>query len=102
MSPMPSSTVEIFEALMLICFSISWYWSIAKMLMLRIAVGKSVAFVALICAGYVAGIVSKLAEYDLTGELSPLIWLYIWNGIVVAVDLVLVVYFSRPRPVDVA
>ncbi|MGF1501220.1 MAG: hypothetical protein ACFBSD_05340 [Paracoccaceae bacterium] len=86
---------EYAEGAMLICFSISWYWSIAQMLRVRAAVGKSPVFVVLICTGYVFGIVSKILAAQATGELSPVVWLYAWNLIVTLVDLALVLYFRR-------
>ncbi len=86
---------EVFEATMLICFSISWYWSIARMLRVRAAVGKSPVFVVLICVGYVFGLASKLALAGETGELSWVFWLYAWNLVVTLVDLALVLHFSR-------
>ncbi|MGF1658008.1 MAG: hypothetical protein ACFCUS_01090 [Rubrimonas sp.] len=88
---------ELFEAAMLICFSISWYWSIARMLKVRTAVGKSAFFVVLICTGYVFGLSAKLLAWRATGELSPLIWLYGWNLMVTAFDLALVLHFTRVR-----
>lgn len=86
---------EICEVLMLICFSIGWYWSIARMLLVRAAVGKSASFVLLVCAGYTFGIAAKLAIWSDAGELSPLVWLYAWNLAVTATDLFLVLHFSR-------
>jgi hypothetical protein len=83
------------EAAMLICFSVSWYWSIAKMLRTRVAAGKSAFFVVLICSGYVFGVASKLALWRETGELSPLIYLYAWNLAVTLFDLFLVTRYSR-------
>ena len=89
------SLYEILEVGMLICFSIGWYWSIGRMLKVRAAVGKSPIFVVLVCTGYVCGILSKLALWRETGEISPLIWLYAWNFAVTAFDLLLVLHFSR-------
>ncbi len=86
---------ELFEAGMLICFSVSWYWSIAKMLRVRAAVGKSASFVAMICVGYLFGITAKLMIWWSGGALSPVLWLYCWNLVVTAFDLALVVYFSQ-------
>ncbi len=91
------STVEMLEAAMLISFSISWYWSIAKMLQTRIASGKSFVFVMMICAGYTMGITSKLVEWQATGVLSPLIYVYGWNFLVTAVDAALVIRFSQSK-----
>lgn len=89
--------VEYLEGLMLISFSVSWYWSIAKMLQTRVASGKSLVFVLLICFGYALGIGSKVVEWQLTGVMSLLIYVYAWNLLVTLFDAVLVVRFSRSR-----
>ena len=96
------STPEMLEAAMLIAFSISWYWSIAKMLRSRVAAGKSALFVALICAGYVAGVGSKTLAWAEGAPLSPLAWLYAWNLCVTLVDLALVMRFSKPAMAEAA
>ncbi len=83
------------EAAMLAAFSVSWYCSIWKMLTTKRASGKSLGFVLLIVAGYVCGILSKLALYSETGELSALIALYSWNLLVTAFDAFLVWYYHR-------
>ena len=83
------------EAFMLICFSAGWYWSIARMIRVRAAVGKSACFVVLVCAGYLSGILAKAMLWWETGDLSPLILLYAWNLCVTAFDLALVLYFTR-------
>ncbi len=89
---------EIAEATMLICFSISWYWSIARMLQVRAAVGKSPVFVVLICTGYIFGIAGKLWAWEATGVLSDLTYLYAWNLAVTMLDLVLVLHFRNREP----
>lgn len=86
---------EVLEAMMLIAFSISWYWSIARMVRMRTALGKSASFVVLICCGYIMGVMSKVLAYNDTGYLSPLVWLYAWNLMVTAFDLALVLYYAR-------
>lgn len=86
---------EVFEALMLLCFSCSWYFSIARMLCVRRASGKSAQFVVLICTGYVFGIAAKYFDWQATGALSPVVWLYAWNLLVTGFDLALVLHFSR-------
>lgn len=88
---------EVFEGIMLFAFSISWYWSIAKMLKVRAAAGKSPLFVVLIVSGYLFGIMSKVIIWQNTGEMSPLLYLYVWNLIVTFTDLLLVLHFSRQR-----
>jgi len=89
------SIVEYFEALMLLCFSISWYWSIAKMISSKVATGKSLQFVLMICVGYTFGIISKILLWQSSGDLSLLIWVYGWNFIVTSFDALLVIYYSR-------
>ncbi|MEO1776873.1 MAG: hypothetical protein AAFS07_18185 [Pseudomonadota bacterium] len=54
---------EYLEGVMLFCFSIGWYWSIAKMLRTRQAIGKSPCFVTLITIGYGLGALSKGAYW---------------------------------------
>ena len=51
---------ELFEALMVICFGLSWPMSILKSYQSRTAKGKSIFFIVLIECGYAFGIISKL------------------------------------------
>lgn len=57
---------QIFEAIMVICFGLSWPISIMKSVRSRTAKGKSILFMFLILIGYVFGIVSKIAMDKLT------------------------------------
>ncbi|WP_238547737.1 hypothetical protein [Meridianimarinicoccus roseus] len=93
---------QTYEAAMLISFSVSWYWSIAKMVRTGQAAGKSAFFVVLICCGYIAGVASKLEVWQATGILSPLIWLYLWNLVVTGIDLVLVLVLTRRAQARIA
>ena len=90
---------EALEGSMLVLFSASWYWSIARMLRERVVVGKNATFVAFICMGYVAGMSAKLPAFATTGVLSPLVHLYAWNLMVTLTDLALVLRFRVPRGV---
>lgn len=90
------NTIDALEGLMLMSFSVSWYWSIAKMVRTKAAAGKSLYFVLMICFGYVLGISSKLVAWRQFGDLSPLIWVYAWNLLVTAFDALLVIRYSRP------
>ena len=51
---------EILEIIMIVSFGASWPMNVVKSYKARTAKGKSVAFLALILFGYVAGIISKL------------------------------------------
>jgi hypothetical protein len=87
-------TVERLEALMLLSFSVSWYWSIAKMLKTKQASGKSLCFEFMICLGYIFGISSKLVAWEYFGHLSLLILVYCLNLLITAFDALLVVHYS--------
>ena len=75
--------MSIFEAIMLICFGISWPFSIAKTLRTRQVAGKSPIFMAIIAVGYVSGIIHRTLNYD------RVLILYIVNLVMVTTDLAL-------------
>ena len=85
-----SLTAKMFETAMLICFGVSWPVSIAKTLRVRRVEGKSPLFLALICIGYAAGVVYKVLDAFVKDEaISPTTWLYVLNGMMVFIDLML-------------
>jgi len=84
--------MSIFEIGMLVCFGVSWPISIAKTLKTKVVTGKSVLFLVIIILGYVCGIIHKLLY-------SPdfVIYLYAVNLVLVTVDLMLCLYYSKNR-----
>jgi predicted tellurium resistance membrane protein TerC len=73
---------------MLVCFGISWPISIVKALQTKRVVGKSPVFMAIVCLGYLSGILHKvLFAFDWV------ILLYFVNLFMVAFDLVLYFYY---------
>jgi lipopolysaccharide export LptBFGC system permease protein LptF len=76
---MPSSP---FEITMLVCFGTSWPVSIAKALRTHVVKGKSPVFLALVFIGYISGILHK-ALYT---QGDPVIWLYVFNAVMVGTD----------------
>lgn len=80
-----------FEMMFLICFAVSWPTSIAKSIRSKTAKGKSLLFLLFALAGYVCGIVSKLVD----SQLSYTLFFYVFNGSLVAIDVVL--YFVNTR-----
>ena len=82
---------EITEALMVICFGISWPIAIYKSLKSRTAKGKSLYFECFIWVGYVFGIISKLSQDKITYALI----FYVINIIFISVDICL--YFRNKR-----
>ncbi len=82
---------QIFESLMLICFGISWPISVYKSITSRSTKGKSVIFTVAILVGYISGILGKIAS----GNINYVLYLYIFNFIVVSIDFAL--YFVNRR-----
>lgn len=82
---------QVFEAMMVICFGISWPMSIYKSLKSRTAKGKSIFFMALIWIGYIFGITSKLYLAKFTYVLI----FYVFNLLAVTGDICL--YFRNSR-----
>lgn len=76
--------MSVFEIIMMICFGVSWPFSIYKSYTSRSTKGKSVVFLYIVSAGYVAGILHKI-YYHLDG----VIIFYVINLLLVITDAVL-------------
>ena len=86
---------EVFEAIMIISFGISWPASIVKSYTSRTAKGKSLFFMAMIFFGYICGITSKL----IANKITYVFVFYVLNLVMVGLDILL--YF-RNRKIDAA
>lgn len=79
-----------FEITMLLCFGASWPFAIVKTIKAKNPVGKSFLFLVLVIIGYTAGATHKIRyHYD------HVFWLYVLNGVMVSVDLILCAYYMR-------
>ena len=79
-----------FEAMMLVCFGLSWPMNILKSWRTRSAVGKSLAFLLIIEVGYICGMLNKvLVKFDWV------FFLYVLNFCMVGTDVIL--YFRNRR-----
>ena len=76
--------MSVFEISMLICFGISWPFSIYKSYASRSTKGKSLVFLYVIAAGYVAGILHKIF-YHFDGVIA----FYLINLLLVIADIAL-------------
>ena len=88
----------VFEALMLLAFGCSWPASIAKSLRTRFVRGKSPAFMVIVLAGYLCGVVHKLLNPPGAdaGALAPyVLWLYVLDMAMVGTDLTLYFLFRK-------
>jgi hypothetical protein len=81
---------SIFEALMLICFGVSWPFSIVRSVKARSSKGKSLLYLVLLDLAYVAGILHKTIV-----SLDIVLGLYIINFIMVSIDIAL--YFRNAK-----
>ncbi|KEJ92435.1 hypothetical protein [Synergistes jonesii] len=82
---------NIFETIMLLCFAAAWPASIHKSWVSRTRKGKSLAFMLIILAGYLAGITKVLISGTAAYMLIP----YSVNMTLVACDVVL--YYRNYR-----
>lgn len=91
---------DLLEALMILCFGLSWPISIRKSWISRTAKGKSLFFEVFIWVGYIFGIVRKFML--LTEATQPLGWLfylgwafYFLNFVEISIDMIL--YFRNVK-----
>ena len=98
--------VDLFEALTICCFGLSWPISIYKSLVSRTAKGKSLLFEVFLLIGYAFGIARKIIQMACLGEPKADTWygvtifvlsfvFYIINFIAISIDVAL--YFRNRR-----
>lgn len=92
---------DLFEALTIFCFGLSWPISIRKSIISRTAKGKSLFFEIFLLIGYAFGIAKKIIERGIIGKSGFIFYLsfffYILNFIEISIDVAL--YF-RNRKLD--
>lgn len=81
---------ELFEAIMVVCFGVSWPVSIVKSVRSGSTAGKSLLFLVLIDIGYVFGILGKILNHNITYVFI----FYVINFLMVFTDICL---FLRNR-----
>ena len=91
---------ELLEALMIICFGLSWPISIRKSYTARTAKGKSLFFEVFLSIGYIFGIVRKMLQLSTPGFSTSFLFymgffFYILNFIEINIDMGL--YFRNRR-----
>ena len=87
--------MSVLEAVMLVCFGVSWPLSIYRTYRVKNPAGKSIVFLWLVIVGYVAGILNKIF-----GRMDWVVYLYALNAAMVATDLVLVYYYRARRKAE--
>ncbi|MBN1498402.1 MAG: hypothetical protein JXA07_16640 [Spirochaetes bacterium] len=82
--------MSVFEIVMLICFGSAWPFSIYRSWKSKTVKGKSLVFLLILLAGYMAGILHKIFyNYD------QVIYLYCTNFILVSVDTMLYIRYRN-------
>lgn len=74
--------MSIFEIIMLLCFGSAWPFAIYRSYKSRSVAGKSFVFLAILLAGYMAGILHKIFY-----SFDKVIYLYILNMFMVGADM---------------
>lgn len=91
--------INLLEALMIVCFGLSWPISIYRSYVSRTAKGKSLFFEVFIWIGYIFGILRKVLEIQAGGDLSAMFYVglffYILNITEVTIDMML--YFRNTK-----
>jgi formate hydrogenlyase subunit 3/multisubunit Na+/H+ antiporter MnhD subunit len=75
----------LFEAIMVICFGLSWPLSVCKSWKSRTAKGKSLLFELFIWLGYLSGIIGKI----ITDNITYVFIFYVINITMLSVDITL-------------
>lgn len=85
--------IDLLEALMIVCFGLSWPVSIRKSYVSRTAKGKSLFFEVFIWIGYVFGITRKIIQICQGGDLGWLFYMalifYVLNIVEITIDILL-------------
>lgn len=91
--------MELFEAVTILCFGLSWPISIRKSLISKTAQGKSLFFEVFLLIGYAFGITRKFMQFALLGSSGFLFFLsfffYVLNFVEISVDVAL--YFRNVK-----
>ena len=91
--------INLLEALMILCFGLSWPISIYRSYVSRTAKGKSLLFEVFIWVGYVFGIIRKIIQIQASGNPDFLFYMalffYCLNIIEITIDMAL--YFRNKK-----
>ena len=91
--------VDLFEALTIFCFGLSWPISIRKSYVSRTAKGKSLFFEVFLLIGYAFGIARKIIQISVFNSTGFIFYLsfffYVLNFIEISIDVML--YFRNVK-----
>jgi len=89
----PTVVAEVCEGAMLVAFGFAWPVDIIRTLRTRRVAGKSTVFMALVLAGYLAGMAAKFVRARAAGHVFPeaVTALYALNAVLIAADIAVTV-----------
>lgn len=94
-----SMLTDLFEAITIFCFGLSWPISIRKSIISKTAKGKSLFFEVFLLIGYAVGIVRKIIQVTAMGSSGFIFYLsfffYVLNFIEIFIDTML--YFRNTK-----
>jgi hypothetical protein len=82
---------EVFEVAMLVSFAAAWPFNIIRSWKARTAKGSSLAFMVILEAGYIFGILNKFANDDA----DYVLFFYVFNFMLVLVNILIVLRNRR-------
>ena len=82
---------QLLEAIMMICFGLSWPMALVKNIRAKSAKGMSLPLILLIISGYVAGTIAKIISDNITYVLI----VYLLNLTIVTMNLLIYFYNRR-------
>ena len=88
-------STTIFEGIMIFCWGVSWPVAVFKTLKTKTVKGVSVVFLWFVLLGYISGILFKISERMASGYFNPVLFLYIFNLVVVGTELVLYYHYRK-------
>jgi len=86
---------HLFEAIMLLCFSSAWPFSIAKLIKTKKTGSRSLFFFIIIIVGYSCGILYHYALFLERGYFVNVVFLYGFNALMVSTDLILTLKYRK-------
>ncbi|MCE5249006.1 PQ-loop repeat-containing protein [bacterium] len=88
----------IFEGIMIFCWGVSWPAAVIKTYRTKSIDGVSIVFLWFVFTGYISGLLFKISEASSSGTINPVIVLYIFNFLLVGIELILYYRYRRRKP----
>lgn len=91
----PAEIGQFLEGAMIVCFGISWPFSIHRTWKAKRVEGKSLVFLVIVFVGYLVGMGSKFVKAYGGKELERVVIFYAINAVLVGIDLALYLRYRK-------